>query len=272
MFGRAFASSVALSSTAAAAHCAQRQWTLKMDEGPSKVCCVVGVGPNGTGQAVAEKFASEGYQVALMARSEDTLKSVKRKIEAAGGTAVCIPCDVTKEESIHSAFDDVRKQLGNPDVLVYNCATYTRGGALAIRTEEFLASIQTNCIGAFHCTREVLPYMTSADSNGGTILLTGATASVRGGANFSGYAPSKFCLRGLSQSLAREFGPQDVHVAHVIVDGLIDTTRVREWFPDKLAHELLQPKAIADTFWQLHQQDRTCWTQELDIRPAVEQF
>ena len=110
------------------------------------------------------------------------------------------------------------------------------------------------------------------DAGRGTVLLTGATAALRGGARFSALAVGKFGLRALAQSMAREFGPQGTHVAHVVIDGQIDTPRVREMSPDREDHTMLSPDAIAETYWQLHSQDRTAWTLELDLRPAVESF
>ena len=124
--------------------------------------------------------------------------------------------------------------------------------------------------GAFYAAREVLPAMVEAGR--GTILPTGASASLRGKARFSALAVGKFGLRALAQSMAREFGPQGVHVAHVIIDGQINTPRVRGIYPDREEHTMLSSDAIADTYWQLHSQDPTAWTLELDLRPSVERF
>jgi NAD(P)-dependent dehydrogenase (short-subunit alcohol dehydrogenase family) len=124
--------------------------------------------------------------------------------------------------------------------------------------------------GAFYASQQVLPAMVERGS--GTILLTGATAALRGSARFSALAVGKFGLRALAQSMAREFGPQGVHVAHVIIDGQIDTARVREMVGEREAHTMLHPDAIAETYWNLHAQDPTAWTLELDLRPSVESF
>jgi NAD(P)-dependent dehydrogenase (short-subunit alcohol dehydrogenase family) len=124
--------------------------------------------------------------------------------------------------------------------------------------------------GAFYAAQQVLPAM--IESGRGTILFTGATASLRGSARFSALAVGKFGLRALAQSMAREFGPQGIHVAHVIIDGQINTPRMREMSPDREYHTMLSPDAIAETYWQLHTQDRTAWTLELDLRPSVESF
>jgi NAD(P)-dependent dehydrogenase (short-subunit alcohol dehydrogenase family) len=144
------------------------------------------------------------------------------------------------------------------------------GGILDLSPEKFDECFKANCAGAFYAAQQVLPAMVEAGR--GTVLLTGATAALRGGARFSALAVGKFGLRALAQSMAREFGPQGVHVAHVVVDGQIDTPRVREMSPDREDHTMLSPDAIAETYWQLHSQHRTAWTLELDLRPAVESF
>jgi NAD(P)-dependent dehydrogenase (short-subunit alcohol dehydrogenase family) len=127
-----------------------------------------------------------------------------------------------------------------------------------------------NCLGGFLCAREVLPAM--LESGRGTLLFSGATASLRGGARFSGLAVGKFGLRALAQSVAREFGPRGIHAAHVIIDGQIDTARVRSMMPGRDAASMLAPDAIAESYWQLHVQHPSAWTQELDLRPASEKF
>jgi NAD(P)-dependent dehydrogenase (short-subunit alcohol dehydrogenase family) len=140
--------------------------------------------------------------------------------------------------------------------------------ATTVRVEAFVIGVQD--AGAFYAAQQVLPAMVEAGR--GSVLLTGATASMRGSARFSALAVGKFGLRALAQSMAREFGPQGVHVSHVIIDGQINTPRIQETSPDREDHTMLSPEAIAETYWQLHSQDRTAWTLELDLRPAVESF
>ena len=130
--------------------------------------------------------------------------------------------------------------------------------------------MKANCAGAFYAAQSVLPAM--LEQGRGTVILTGATASMRGSAKFSALATGKFALRALAQSMAREFGPQGIHVAHAIIDGQIDTPRVRSMSPDRDASTMLSPDAIAEAYWQLHRQDASAWTHELDLRPAVETF
>ena len=234
-----------------------------------KVAAVLGIGP-GLGAAVARRFAREGYSVALMARREESLAPVRAEIEGEGGKALPVPTDATDPGSVASAFERVRGELGDPEVLVYNAGAFEMGGILELSPEEFDACFKANCAGAFYAARQVLPAMVEAGR--GTVLLTGATAALRGSARFSALAVGKFGLRALAQSMAREFGPQGVHVSHVVIDGQIDTPRVREISPGREDHTMLSPASIAEAYWQLHSQDRSAWTLELDLRPSVESF
>ncbi len=234
-----------------------------------KVAAILGVGP-ALGAAVARRFAREGFSVGLMARREEGLAAIREEIEKGGGTALAVPADATDAASVASALDRVREDLGYPEVFVYNAGAFQMGGILDLSPEQFDACFRANCAGAFYAAQQVLPAMVEAGR--GTILLTGATASLRGSARFSALAVGKFGLRALAQSMAREFGPQGIHVSHVIVDGQINTPRAREMFPDREEHTLLSPDAIAETYWLLHAQDPTAWTLELDLRPAVESF
>jgi NAD(P)-dependent dehydrogenase (short-subunit alcohol dehydrogenase family) len=234
-----------------------------------KVAAVLGVGP-GLGAAVARRFACEGFAVALMARSEESVAGAREEIEKLGGTALPVSTDATAPASVGASFERVRREVGDPEVFVYNAGAFQMGGILEIEPEKFDECFRANCAGAFYAAREVLPAM--VERGRGTILLTGATASLRGSARFSALAVGKFGLRALAQSMAREFGPQGIHVSHVIIDGQINTARVRERYSEREEHTMLSPEAIAEMYWQLHSQDPTAWTLELDLRPAVESF
>lgn len=234
-----------------------------------KVAVVLGVGP-GLGAAAARRFAREGFAVGLMARGQDKLTPVQEDIEKAGGKALSISTDATDPASVVAAFAQVHDKLGDPDVFIYNAGAFQMGGILEVTPEQFEHCWKANCFGGFLGAQQVLPDMVKRGR--GTILLTGATASLRGGARFSCLAVGKFGLRALAQSLAREFGPQGVHVAHIIVDGQIDIPRVRAMAPNRTKDTLLSPDAIAETYWQLHIQEATAWALELDLRPAVEKF
>ena len=235
----------------------------------SKVAVVLGIGP-GLGAAVARRFAREGFAVGLMARSPEKLAPVQTEIEQGGGQALSVPVDATDPASVAAAFVQVQQQFGNPEVFVYNAGAFQRGGILEITPEQFEHNWKANCFGAFLGAQQVLPAM--VERQHGTILLTGATAALRGSARFAGLAVGKFGLRALAQSLAREFGPQGIHIAHIIIDGQIDTPRVREMVSDREKHRLLSPEAIAETYWQLYLQNATAWTLEIDLRPAEEKF
>ncbi len=233
------------------------------------VAAILGVGP-GLGAAIARRFSREGFTVGLMARRKESLSGVREEVEGAGGTALAVEADATNAASVAAAFDWVRNKLGDPGVFVYNAGAFQMGGIMELTPEQFDDCFKANCSGAFYGAQQVLPAM--VEEGRGTIILTGATASMRGSANFAALAAGKFGLRALAQSAAREFGPRGVHVAHVIIDGQIDTPRVREMSPDREEHTMLSPDAIAETYWRLYSQDPTAWTLELDLRPSVERF
>lgn len=235
----------------------------------TNVIAVVGLGP-GLGRSVALRFAREGFAVGLMARSQEKLTPVQTEIQQLGGSCVTLPTDATDPASVKSGFEQIQTQLGSPEILVYNAGAFVMGGILDLTPEQFEQCWKANCMGAFLAAQQVLPAM--VERGQGTILLTGATAALRGSARFSGLAVGKFGLRALAQSMARELGPQGIHVAHIVIDGQIDTPKLRARTPDREDHTLLNPDAIAETYWQLYRQDPTVWTLELDVRPAVEKF
>ncbi|MBA2534194.1 MAG: SDR family NAD(P)-dependent oxidoreductase [Rubrobacter sp.] len=234
-----------------------------------KVAAVLGVGP-GLGAAIGRRFAGEGFAVALMARREESVARVREEIEDHGGKTITVSADATDPNSVAAAFERVSEELGDPEVFVYNAGAFQMGGILDLSPKQFDECFRANCAGAFYAAQQVLPAM--VEDGHGTILLTGASAALRGKASFSALAAGKFGLRALAQSMAREFGPQGIHVAHVIVDGQINTPRLREMMPAREDDTMLSPDAIAETYWQLYSQDRTAWTLELDLRPSVETF
>ncbi|AUX39098.1 short-chain dehydrogenase [Sorangium cellulosum] len=235
----------------------------------SKVAVVVGVGP-GLGAAVSRRFASEGFSVGLMARTAAACEAVQRQIEEAGGRALSVPADAADADSVAAAFARVNEALGPVDVLIYNASAFRVAGALEITPRELEDDWKISCLGGFLSAQAVLPGM--LERGQGTILFTGATASLRGGARFAALAVGKFGLRALAQSLARELGPRGVHVAHVVIDGLIDTPRVRAMLPGRNPQTMLSPEALAETYFQLHAQPPSAWTHEIDVRPSVERF
>jgi NAD(P)-dependent dehydrogenase (short-subunit alcohol dehydrogenase family) len=227
---------------------------------------VLGVGP-GLGSALAKRFAREGHRVALMARTAASMDAVQKEL---GERAVSIEVDAGDARSVGAGFDRAREAIGPADVFIYNAGAFQMGGILDITPEDFERCFRANCMGAFLGAQKVLPDMLAAKK--GTILLTGATAALRGSAKFACLAVGKFGLRALAQSLARELQPQGIHVAHVVIDGQIDTPRAREYFKGRDLSTFLAPDAIADTYWHLHTQNATSWTQEIDVRPMTEKF
>jgi NAD(P)-dependent dehydrogenase (short-subunit alcohol dehydrogenase family) len=234
-----------------------------------KVAVVLGAGP-GLGAAVARRFAREGFAAGLMARREESLSAVQEEIEGEGGTTLAVSADATDAGSVASAFKEVREGLGDPEVFVYNAGAFQMGGILELTPELFDNCWKANCAGAFYGAQQVLPAMLERGS--GTVIFTGATAALRGSANFAALAVGKFGLRALAQSMARELGPQGIHVAHVVIDGQISNPELRESQPAREEHTTLSPESIAETYWQLHTQEPRAWTLEMDLRPAVEEF
>ncbi len=233
------------------------------------IAAILGVGP-GLGAALAERFAAEGHELALLSRSMRSRKPVAERIAEAGGKAQGYDCDAGDPESVAAAFTRVRDTLGDPAVLIYNAGSYAAGGILEMEPARFETAWRANCFGGFLAAREVLPAMLEAGA--GTILFTGATAALRGGAGFAGLAVGKFGLRALAQSMAREFGSEGIHVAHVVIDGQIGTPLAHERQPERPKETFLAPADIAEAYWQLYRQPRTTWTQELDLRPHLEKF
>lgn len=230
---------------------------------------IVGAGP-GLGLALARRFAQEGFALALVARRESILSELATELAPLGPRLKTYAADATEPAAVNEVCAATLRDLGEPSVLIYNAGSYRAGGIADITPEQFEAAWKIGCMGAFLFARALLPAM--ADAGRGTVLLTGATAALRGGKGFATLAVPKFGLRALAQSMAREYGPQGVHVAHVVIDGQIDTPRLRERDAGRPTHTVLAPDAIAETYWQLHGQDPSAWTLEMDLRPAVERF
>jgi len=230
---------------------------------------VAGVGP-GLGAALARAFASEGYGVGLLSRKSESGSPVAQEIRARGGKALALPADVTNRAAVFDAVEKCRAEFGPVTALAYNASGFGRGKFLELDPETIRQSFDVGVMGAVHLAQAAIPDMLK---NGrGFISFTGATASLRGRAGFAPLAIAKSSLRGLGQSLAREFHPQGVHVLHVIVDGQIDTPRIRGRDPGRPAETLIPPDAIAAAVVFALKQPRNAWTHEIDIRPATETF
>ncbi len=232
-----------------------------------QVAVVVGVGP-GLGLALVRRFAEAGMKVAMAARSGESLKQMK-PADGGGGIGT-YACDATDPDAVAGLFDAVAGNLGDPDLVVYNAGGFSRGSVLETTPEDFERCWRVGCFGGFLVGQAAARRMVKKGS--GTIIFTGATAAMRGGANFLNLSSPKFGLRSLSQSMARELGPQGVHVAHVVVDGQIESERYRDLAEERGPDSLLKPAEIADNYLHLHNQPRSAWTQELDLRPWIEKF
>lgn len=227
---------------------------------------IAGVGP-GLGASVARRFASEGCAVALLARSGDYLDELADDL---AGPAVAAPTDITDADQVDQAFRYLRDELGAVDVLVNNASGGGWGGLRDLTVEAFESAWRNGPYGAFLCSKAALPDMLEA--NEGTIIFTGATSAVRGRADAMGFASSKYAVRGMASSMARELGPRGIHVAHAVIDGQIRPTGRSVEDLERDPETYLDPDAIADAYWDLYTQDRSAWTLELDLRPHVEEF
>ncbi len=237
----------------------------------SKVALVVGAG-EATGGAIARRFAREGYAACVTRRTADKLAPLVAQIEAAGGRARAFGSDARREEQVTELVQTIERELGPIEVCVFNV-----GGNVRFPIRETTSRVYTKvwemaALAGFLVGREVAKVM--VPRRRGTMIFTGATASLRGGKGFAAFSGAKHALRALAQSMARELGPEGIHVAHVVVDGAIDTPFIRENFPERYALKeqagILDPEAIAENYWQLHRQPRSAWTHELDLRPWME--
>lgn len=234
----------------------------------TQVAVIAGVGP-GLGASLCRTLAGAGYRVAGLARGTAYGEQLASEINNAGGRLLPLACDITDARALDESVTRIENELGPASVYVHHASQLVMNPFLEIAPEEFESLWRVTFLGAVLGAQRVLPTMVKQQR--GALLFTGATAALRGGSKFAAFASAKFALRGLAQSLAREFGPQGIHVAHVVIDGIIWTERTRQ-FPGVTEDTCLQPDAIAQTYLQLIQQDPSAWTQELDLRPSVEKF
>lgn len=235
------------------------------------VALVIGAG-DATGGAIARRFAAGGYTACVTRREADKLVPLVQAIEAAGGRAHGFGSDARKEEEVVALVERIEREIGPIEVLVFNIGANVPSSILDETARKYFKIWEMACFGGFLNGREVAKRMVARGR--GTIVFTGATASLRGAARFAAFAGAKHALRALAQSMARELGPQGIHVAHVVVDGAIDTEFIRSNFPERYALKdqdgILNPEHIAESYWQLHRQPRDAWTFELDLRPYME--
>ncbi|MBO1541608.1 SDR family oxidoreductase [Pseudomonas sp. OA65] len=238
-----------------------------------KVVLVVGAG-DATGGAIAKRFAQEGYVACVTRRSADKLEPLVNGIRAEGGEAHGFACDARKEDDVIALIEQIENQIGPIEAFVFNIGANVPCSILEETARKYFKIWEMACFSGFLNAREVAKHMVKRQR--GTILFTGATAGLRGASGFAAFAGAKHGIRALAQSMARELGPLNIHVAHVVVDGAIDTDFIRDHFPEKYATKdqdgILNPEHIADNYWYLHSQPRDAWTFELDLRPWSERW
>lgn len=234
---------------------------------------VIGAG-DATGGAVARRFAREGYVTVATRRNGDKLAPLVEQISADGGQAVAIGSDARVEEEVVALFHRVERDIAPIEAMVFNIGANVHFGIEETTSRVYRKVWEMAAFAGFLTGREAARAMVPRGK--GTIIFTGATASMRGAAGFSAFSGAKFALRALAQSMARELGPKGIHVAHSIIDGAIDTAWIAENFPERYALKeqdgILDPEAIAEAYWQLHIQPKSAWTHELDLRPWLEKF
>lgn len=242
-------------------------------ETQARVALVIGAG-DATGGAIARRFAKEGYVTCVTRRSAEKLQPLVDAIREQGGSAYGYSSDARKEEEVSALVEQIEATHGPIEVLVFNIGANVPCSILEETARKYFKIWEMACFGGFLNAREVAKRMVARGR--GTILFTGATAALRGSANFAAFSGAKHALRALAQSMARELGPQNIHVAHVVVDGAIDTEFIRTTAPELYAKKgeggILDPEHIAENYWYLHKQPRDAWTFELDLRPYMERW
>jgi len=239
------------------------------------VALIIGAGDD-TGGAIAKAFATEGMEVCVVrrARHVDKLEHLVTEIRERGGAAQAFGVDARNENEMIDLFDQIENDIGEIEVVVFNIGANVRFNIKETTTRVFTKVWEMACFAGFLTGREAARKM--APRQRGTIIFTGATASLRGAKGFSAFASAKFALRALAQSMARELGPENIHVAHVVVDGAIDSNFIRENFSDvdnlRDQDAILSPEEIAKNYVHLHNQQRSAWTHELDLRPWKEHW
>lgn len=232
----------------------------------SKVAVIAGVGP-GLGESLARRFAAEGCRVALFARSTEYIHTLADEL---GTDVLAVPTDITDPDQVTASFKLVRDTFDPVDILVNHADGAPWEGLVDISPDDFERAWRISAYGGLLCSQAVVPDMLA--EGGGTILFTGATSATRGRNGAIGFSGAKFAVRGMAESMARELGSEGIHVAHVVIDGLIDTPEIREMYPDVADELFMDPDSIADSYWHLVTQDRSAWTLELDVRPHAEEF
>jgi NAD(P)-dependent dehydrogenase (short-subunit alcohol dehydrogenase family) len=244
-----------------------------MNDSASKAVLVIGAG-DATGGAIARRFAREGLVACVTRRQADKLAPLVERIRAEGGTAHGFGSDARKEDEMTALVARIEAEIAPIEVAVFNIGANVRFSITETTERVYRKVWEMGALAGFLMGREVAKAMLPRGR--GTMLFTGATSSLRGSAGFAAFAGAKHALRALAQSMARELGPKGIHVAHVVIDGAIDTAFIAENFPERYAQKasdgILDPDAIAENYWQLHRQQRSAWTHEMDLRPWSEKW
>ena len=239
----------------------------------NKGVLVIGAG-DATGGAIARRFAREGYIACVTRRSADKLQPLLDQIHAEGGRAHGFGSDARKEEDVAALVEQIESSIGPIEAFVFNIGANVPCSILEETPRKYFKIWEMACFAGFLTAQAVARRMVVRER--GTLLFTGATAGLRGAAGFAAFAGAKHGIRALAQSMARELGPRNIHVGHVVVDGAIDTAFIRDSFPERYALKaqdgILDPEHIADSYWYLHAQPRDAWTFELDLRPWMERW
>ena len=231
----------------------------------SKLCVITGVGA-GNGASFSRRFTREGYRVVMLARNLAYLETLATEIPG----SVAMECDVRDPGAIQDVFARIHEEIGTVDTLIYNAGAGEWASIMDTSLEGMQSSWATNTLGLVACAQQVIPSMT--ENGEGNIMVIGATASLRGGAQSTAFASAKAAQRSVAQSMARDLGPKGIHVGYLIIDGIIDIERTRARFPDRADDFFMQPDAIADSVYALTQQDRSAWAFEIDLRPYGEKW
>ena len=243
------------------------------DQTGRKAALIIGAG-DATGAAIARRFARGGYAACVTRRSAEKLEGLVAAIRSEGGEAHGFAADARKEEDVVALVERIEREVGPIEVMVFNIGANVPASILEETARKYFKIWEMACFSAFLSGREVARRMVTRER--GTIIFTGATASLRGSAHFAAFSGAKHALRALAQSMARELQPKNIHVAHVVIDGAIDTDFIRESFPERYALKdqdgILNPDHIAENYWHLHTQPRDAWTHELDLRPWTERW
>ena len=238
-----------------------------------KAVLVIGAG-DATGGAIARRFAREGYIACVTRRNADKLQPLVEQIQAAGGQAHAFGSDARKEEEMVTLVEKIEREIAPIEVAVFNIGANVRFPITETTARVYFKVWEMACFAGFLMGREVTKVMLPRGR--GTILFTGATASLRGREGFAAFAGAKHALRALAQSMARELWPQGIHVAHPVIDGAIDTEFIRSNFPERYAQKdrqgILNPDHIAELYWQTHTQPRDAWIHETELRPWIESW